>query len=349
MTNRIAMARARRLPPRLLAVPLLALASASVASAQANPVELRMDGVGLANNRLAPLPTFNLPGGNARYGIEYHPNLRELLVRPTTPMVCFQPGRPLGVSEPAAYFDPNGIRYTAALGVLQVGGHPYTPQRFGSVVVTGLDVMAYDVPAAEFVLGLQSTVGTFCYEITQSQTPLTPEQAICGGGLTDDPKDGWAENSLFVGAFDQDLAVAPPELELIPWRDAGAPSTNLRYGYLVRNNGGSLAQGVALREFVPSDSLRFQRSLDLESAWTCRGYGGGKCDAWPSMLYEQGYMTSNAGTIPPGGCLKFEAFRGFTLNPTGVGSTPSGILAARVISRDEPASSGGNNAARMTF
>jgi hypothetical protein len=217
------------------------------------------------------------------------------------------------------------------------------------VVLSGVSAMAYDVPARQFVVDIGPSVGSNCFEIGQTQTPLTPEQAICGGGLTDDPKDGWAENPMFVGNFGDGTPQAPADLELIPWQDSALSSNNLRYGYLVRNTGGSLAQGVALREFVPGDALRFQRSLNLEGSWTCKGYGGAKCDAWPSMLYEQGYLASNTGTIPPGGCLKFEAFRGFNLNPSGVGSSPSGILGARVFSPDEPAGVGRNNGARMNF
>lgn len=349
MTNLISKVRARRLPPRLLAVPLLALGCASVALAQVPLVDLRLNGAGLPTDQVALLPTYSLPGGNTRYGLEYRPSLRELLARPSSPVLCFQPGRSLGKNEPTVFLDPNGIRYTAALGALQLGGHPYTPYKYGSIELTGLAAMAYDVPAAEFVVTLAPSAGAVCYETGISQTPLTPEQAICGGPLTGDPKSFWPENSLFVGTFGEGQAQAPADLELVPWQDTTTPSTNLRYGYLVRNNGGSLAQGVALREFVPADALRFQRSLSLEGGWTCKGYGGAKCDAWPSQLYEQGYMTSNTGSVPPGGCLKFEAFRGFSLNPTGVGGSPSGTLAARVISPDEPEGLGRNNAARMDF
>lgn len=335
----------RRLRPAPVGA-VLALALLAPVASQAQVV-LHVPNINLPRNQLSLLPTFPLPGGNTRYGIEYRPGSRELLARSAEAVVCHSEQSQFKSATPALYLDPNGIRPGSALQVVNLGGHPYQPYKFGSEVITGISLMAYDVDPRRFVVEQNGTRPVTCKVVTRAPAPLPPEQALCGTPLTDDPKDGWNDNSLLRTGFDEPEGAA--DLELVPWRDSAVPVTQHRYGYLVRNNGTVTARGVRLREFVAGDALRFQRSLSLEGTWTCRGFGGGFCDAWPNMQFDRGYMTSDVGTIPPGGCLKFEAFRDFTFNLVGTGLEPSGVVAARVLSRDENEISLDDNAARMTF
>jgi hypothetical protein len=335
----------RRLRPALVGAGLALVLAAPVA---AQPrVVLSIDDINIQRNRVDLLPTFPLPAGNTRYGIEYRPGSRSLLARPAEPAVCHSDYSQFNPSGPALYIDPNGIRPGSPLQVVSLGGHPYQPFKFGSEVLSGIALMAYDVDPRQFVVELDGTRPATCSLVTRQPAPLTPEQALCGTPLTDDPKDGWNDNSLLRAGFDEPAGAA--DLELIPWRDSAAPTTQHRYGYLVRNKGAGTARGVRMREFVAGDALHFQRSLSLEGTWGCRGFGGAFCDAWPNMQFDRGYMTTEVGTIPAGGCLKFEAFRDFTFNFVGTGLSPSGVLAARVLSDDESEASLEDNAARMSF
>lgn len=299
-------------------------------------VNLKVPGVGLGRDRIPLLNTYPLPQGNTRYGVEYRPGLRQLLGRPNVPVLCSGgiEGSATSVNQPSLVIDPNGVRLTTALNPVTIGGQPYQPFRFGSIILAPVDSMAYEVDARDFVATVPFDPAIRCSRVTRVvSAPLPPEQAVCGGGLTDDPKDGWSDNSVFRDTFDE--AGTPADLVLIPWRETSQPTSQFRYGYLVRNVGGSTARNVALRETFAGDSQRFQRALNPDNTWSCTGYGGGFCDRWPNMELDQGYMTSNVGTIPPNGCLKFEVFRGFTFTPAGDTSPPSGVIAARVLGSGE--------------